>query len=182
MSKKTDAITYTILAFAALIIMVYNFIEEKIIKIYNFIVENYLLIICWVVLYYLIKYFIKKYGWLGFLPDYLVKSQKEVAASNKLEELRDVSNSLDVNYVYLMFDSSLELYKIGYSKDAKYRERTLQGQRPTIELISKKEYPSKTKARQIESLLHKKYASKRTRGEWFKLEKKDIDYLKGYLI
>ena len=174
MSKKTDAFTYTILGFAAIIIVIYNFIVE-------YYLEIIYVVVCCLALYYFIKHLSKKYGWLGFLPDYLVKNQKEIDAANELEGLRDVSNSLDVNFVYLMYDPSLELHKIGHSKDAKYREKTLQGQRPTIELVSKKEYPSKNKARQIESLLHKKYASKRTRGEWFKLEKKDIDYVKGYL-
>ena len=109
------------------------------------------------------------------------ENKKENAATNELERLRDDSNKIDYNYVYLMFDSSLSLHKIGYSKDAKYREKTLQGQRPTIELLSKKRYLNKTKARQIESLLHKKFDSKRTRGEWFKLEESDIEYIIGYL-
>ena len=106
---------------------------------------------------------------------------EQTEATNKLEDLRDVSNSSDLNYVYLMYDPSLGLHKIGHSKDAIYREKTLQGQRPSIELLSKKQYPSKKKARQIELLLHKKFASKRTRGEWFRLEKNDIDYVEGYL-
>ena len=174
MSKKSDTFLYAALGFAAMLIMVYNFIIE-------YFLEIIYVVVCFLALYYIIKHLSEKYGWLGFLPDYFFKNQKEIDAANELEELRDVSNSRDVNYVYLMYDPSLELYKIGYSKDAKYREKTLQGQRPTIELISKKEYPSKTKARQIESLLHNKYTSKRTRGEWFRLKKKDVDYVKGYL-
>jgi len=109
------------------------------------------------------------------------QDSKSNEANDELENLRDVSNSLDVNFVYLMYDPSLEMYKIGFSKKPEHRERTLQGQRPTIELISKKEYPSTAKARQIEKLLHKKYHQKRTRGEWFKLEDRDVQYIKGYL-
>lgn len=153
MAKKSDFIAGIPIVFFFLIAIVIEHIEIVII-----------FIIVAIGMYFLLK-----------------EDKKSNEATDELERLRDVSNSLDVNFVYLMYDPSLEMHKIGYSKDAEYREKTLQGQRPTIELIAKKEYSSKIKARQIESLLHKKYHNKRTRGEWFKLEENDIQYIKGYL-
>ena len=77
MSKKTDAFTYTILGFAAIIIVIYNFIVE-------YYLEIIYVVVCCLALYYFIKHLSKKYGWLGFLPDYLVKNQKEII---KIESL-----------------------------------------------------------------------------------------------
>ncbi len=77
-------------------------------------------------------------------------------------------------YVYLMVDTTNQFYKIGISNNPKYREHTLQCDKPTIELLCAKEYPSRPIALSIESALHKTYGSKRIRGEWFKLDEVDI--------
>ena len=87
--------------------------------------------------------------------------------------------SSDVNdaecYVYLMHDTTNGFYKIGISNKPEYRERTLQSEKPTIELIRAKQYPSRDIAEAIESSLHKVFSSKRIRGEWFSLDEKDVD-------
>tara|TARA_B100000513_G_scaffold138416_1_gene62816 strand:+ start:357 stop:893 length:537 start_codon:yes stop_codon:yes gene_type:complete len=177
MSKKSDSFAYGLLGIIAILYVIFE-------TIYHFIIDHYVQIInlSLLVLFTILclRFLSKKYRWFSFLKILFLK-KKELKAYKELEELRGVRNTLVVNYVYLMYDPSLELYKIGHSKDAEFRERTLQGQRPTIELVSKRQYPSRDSARKIESLLHKKFDSKRIRGEWFKLEKTDVDYLKEYL-
>lgn len=71
--------------------------------------------------------------------------------------------------VYLMVDHNTGLHKIGRSKSPLKRERTLQSEKPTIELIA--HWESTTKK---EKELHKKYNEKRVRGEWFDLTNQDI--------
>lgn len=84
-------------------------------------------------------------------------------------------------YVYLMIDTINNFHKIGISNNPKYREHTLQSDKPTIELLCAKEYPSRDIATAIESSLHKVYAPKRIRGEWFNLEEADIENIKQTL-
>lgn len=77
-------------------------------------------------------------------------------------------------YVYLMKDVANGFHKIGISNNPEYREGTLQSEKPTIELVCAKQFPSRTIAKAIESALHKTYETKHLRGEWFQLEAKDI--------
>ena len=81
---------------------------------------------------------------------------------------------LDHCFVYLMCDSKNGYHKIGISKTPEYRERTLQSEKPTIEMVCAKEYPSRKIAEAIESALHKVYERERIRGEWFNLSKTDV--------
>ena len=85
-------------------------------------------------------------------------------------------------YVYLMVDTTNNFYKIGISNDPKYREHTLQSDKPTIELICAKAFPSRVIAEAIESALHKAFSKKRIRGEWFNLTDEDVRYLCETLI
>lgn len=93
----------------------------------------------------------------------------------------DVKPEDEKCYVYLMFDTSNNYYKIGESKNPQYRERTLQSEKPCIELLCAKRYPNKTLARTIEQALHKTYKDKRIRGEWFDLTEKDVSEIKEVL-
>lgn len=68
---------------------------------------------------------------------------------------------------YLMLDKNTGFTKIGRSIHPKKREVTLQSQKPTIILL-------KVCDDNVESELHKKYAKKRQRGEWFKLSQEEI--------
>lgn len=77
-------------------------------------------------------------------------------------------------YVYLMKDTSNGYYKIGISKDPVYRERTLQSEKPTIELVKKKLFTSRKNSKEVEKLLHEKFLSDNVRGEWFSLDKQDV--------
>lgn len=80
-----------------------------------------------------------------------------------------------MTYVYIMIDHNTKYYKIGRSDNPLKREKTLQSEKPTIELIHKFkcEYG-------IEKELHNLYKHKRIRGEWFKLDNDDIWYIKTY--
>lgn len=68
---------------------------------------------------------------------------------------------------YLMVDDSTGLYKIGKSKDPKYREGTFQSAKPTVRMLL-------TCDLNIETALHREYDDKRVRGEWFRLTPADV--------
>ncbi len=78
-------------------------------------------------------------------------------------------------FIYLMADTTNGFTKIGYSKKPKHRERTLQSEKPTIELIWKKEGTRKN-----EKELHELFAHCRIRGEWFNLTRSDIELINNY--
>jgi len=80
-------------------------------------------------------------------------------------------------FVYLMRDTTNGYFKIGISNNPKYREKTLQSEKPTIELLASKQYPSRQVAENLESSLHRMFTSKRIRGEWFNLDDIEIELL-----
>lgn len=94
-------------------------------------------------------------------------------------ETREVKVNTDIKdnecYVYLMHDTSNDYYKIGISNKPYYRERTLQSEKPTIELIASKRYPVRKIAESFEKSLHSVYDDKRLRGEWFELDEYDVN-------
>lgn len=77
-------------------------------------------------------------------------------------------------YVYLMKDTSNGYHKIGISNTPEYRERTLQSEKPTIEMLACKKFPTRKIAESIESALHTSYSQQRLRGEWFNLTDADV--------
>ena len=80
-----------------------------------------------------------------------------------------------------MNDTSNGYYKIGMSNNPEFRESTLQSEKPTIVKVCHKKYPSRKIAHAFESALHHVYESKRIRGEWFRLNEKDIWEIKQTL-
>lgn len=84
-------------------------------------------------------------------------------------------------YVYLMIDLKNNYHKIGISNNPEYREKTLQSEKPTIEMLCSKRFPNRKIASSFEQALHQVYATKRIRGEWFDLSKNDIEELKETL-
>jgi len=80
-----------------------------------------------------------------------------------------------------MIDTTNKYHKIGISKDPEYRERTLQSEKPTIELVTREKFQSKKMALSIEKLLHEKYKTKNLRGEWYDLCETDITKIKEIL-
>ncbi len=87
----------------------------------------------------------------------------------------------DFCFVYLMHDLSNGYYKIGISNNPEYRERTLQSEKPTIEMIKSKRFPTRGIAESIEKALHVNYSEKRLRGEWFELDIIDVENIKETL-
>lgn len=67
-----------------------------------------------------------------------------------------------VGYIYIMRDTTNNYIKVGFSNNPKYRESTLQAEKPTIELVKK----FKGSMSQ-EQTAHRILAKYRIRGEWF---------------
>ena len=99
------------------------------------------------------------------------------AGSNVVESENDIEKC----FVYLMIDTTNDFHKIGISNNPLYRERTLQSEKPTIELIASKEFPNRQIAESIEKALHNTYRDKNIRGEWFNFTKQDINDIKETL-
>lgn len=78
-------------------------------------------------------------------------------------------------FIYLMEDTTNGFYKIGRSQNPVYREETLLALKPTIEL----RHTFKGEETD-EFILHKKFAEKRIRGEWFSLDQNDVEEIKKY--
>ena len=78
--------------------------------------------------------------------------------------------------VYLMKNGRNGYIKIGFTKnEPKFREKTFQSEEPEVELINYW-YGSMLD----EEKLHEKFAEKRLRGEWFNLNKDDINQIEEY--
>lgn len=74
-------------------------------------------------------------------------------------------------FTYLMLNTRNGYHKIGRSVNPEYREQTLQAEEPEVELVWKT-------PKDIERKLHKKFAAKRMRGEWFDLSVEDVQYIR----
>ena len=74
---------------------------------------------------------------------------------------------------YLMKDFFRGVHKIGKSINPQVRERTLQSEVPTIELVHVID-------EDIEKHLHEKFSAKRIRGEWFNLSNNDLNYITSW--
>ena len=86
----------------------------------------------------------------------------------------DYSDVFDWCYVYLMKDLTNGYFKIGISNNPQYREHTLQSEKPTIEMIGNKKFPSRKIAEAFEKALHQAYSNQHIRGEWFSLSGFDV--------
>lgn len=91
-------------------------------------------------------------------------------ANHAIEALNKNSNIFLRQKTYLIKDNRTGATKIGKSNNPYKREKTLQSEVLSLELL----YICDDN---IESLLHKKYKDKRIRGEWFNLTDKDIEYI-----
>ncbi len=95
-----------------------------------------------------------------------------IALRNKLDDNSEkvVNNEVVIQKTYLIKNNRNGLYKIGKSYDPKYRERTLQSEEPDISMVKMWDYD-------IEEFLHRKYDECRVRGEWFKLNKTQVNFI-----
>lgn len=118
----------------------------------------------------LLRYFVTDYINLVHqeVPEYRFPHKSLVSESTK------GTYQFDWCYVYLMKDLANGYYKIGISNKPEYRERTLQSEKPSIELLCAKKFPSRQIAESIESALHSTFGNKRIRGEWFMLDEFDV--------
>lgn len=116
----------------------------------------------------------------SFIKDFRNVVKKNVP-QEQLEENNETETIQKECYVYLMIDTTNNFHKIGISNKPKYREHTLQSDKPTIELVCSKAFPTRAVAEAFESSLHRVYASKRIRGEWFNLDDADVEVIKQAL-
>lgn len=97
------------------------------------------------------------------------------------DNINDILNNIrneKKSYVYMLIDNSISNYiKIGKTNSLKNREKTLQAQKPTYQIYKYIETITEKEAFSIEKKLHKQYADKRIRGEWFELDKTEINNL-----
>ncbi len=80
-----------------------------------------------------------------------------------------------VGKIYLMNDMRNGFIKIGFSKEPKFREKTLQSEVPEVEIIC---FFDGSLA--DEKTLHGFFYEKRVRGEWFNLDSNDMKYIRNY--
>ncbi len=105
-----------------------------------------------------------------------MKPMKRVDFIDKVDFYRNIFDDsylktivVGKEYVYLMVNTETSYFKLGFSKDPRYREKTLQSQEPVVHLIAFWEANL-----QSEKELHRKYKAKRERGEWFWLNFEEL--------
>jgi hypothetical protein len=89
-----------------------------------------------------------------------------VSAEKQIEQ-----NESEETFVYLMSHAN-GLTKIGFSKNPKAREKTLQAEDPRLEIVLI--VPA---CKETENRLHEIFKSVRKRGEWFELQPHHIDWI-----
>tara|TARA_R100000951_G_scaffold57000_1_gene47848 strand:- start:7 stop:510 length:504 start_codon:yes stop_codon:yes gene_type:complete len=128
-------------------------------------------------------YYIKQENYKLISENESLKKDNQNLEYNILEKQRHIENLVDKIYrkankknneknpkTYLIKNNHTKLYKIGYSKNPKHRERTLQSQEPNIKMV-------KIWDKNIEKKLHKLYSEYRVRGEWFNLTPIQVKYI-----
>lgn len=90
--------------------------------------------------------------------------------------LTGIDHARNIGFVYLMRNNRHKFVKIGFSKQPKFREKTLQSEEPEIEIIR-----SHRGTIRDEKQLHLDYAKHRVRGEWFDLSDIQINTISALL-
>jgi len=94
--------------------------------------------------------------------------KKLVAKKPKVKKVK--KNNTKNKKTYILKDNNTGYYKIGKSINPLNREKTLQSEKPTYQMI-------KIFDKDVEYELHKKYNNQRQRGEWFNLNNTQVKYI-----
>jgi hypothetical protein len=113
---------------------------------------------------------------LQMMTDNQYRMDVEEHQSQQKREKKDFKKHESQNrptYLYLMRDNRTNDVKIGHGKIPVYREKTLQSEKPDIDLIVawRGTAPEEKK-------LHEEFSNKRKRGEWFTLTEDDVENIK----
>ena len=95
--------------------------------------------------------------------------EKEQRRLRKLKEQK-IKEKKNLTKTYILKDNTNNTYKIGKSINPLKREKTLQSEKPNLKLI-------KIFENNIEKELHGLYKDCRLRGEWFKLNNVQLEYI-----
>ena len=113
--------------------------------------------------------------------DYMCELEK-IENYTPIDEYNNFNDNIKEEcFLYLMIDTTNNHHKIGISNNPIYRERTLQSEKPTIELVTSKKFPSRQIALSIERALHETFKAKNIRGEWFVLNEMEVNEIKETL-
>lgn len=116
----------------------------------------------------------------------LSKSAQKSLPDDKYKEIREkwenvyslyIKQFKNPGYVYLLKTNiDCDYYKIGLTKNPNKRYKQIS---PKMPFELEKVHLIKTNCRyKLEELLHEKYKNKRIKGEWFKLNNKDVEFIK----
>jgi hypothetical protein len=106
------------------------------------------------------------------------KNDYSICIRNLVEIKKEDSPEKFINgltKVYIMIDKNNGYYKIGRSHNPIYREKTLQSEKPSVELMHA--FDARIKD---EKIIHDMFCNKRIRGEWFDLSGSDITKIFDY--
>lgn len=104
--------------------------------------------------------------------DYLYEKRISHQCTESKRITRKIRNETSI---YLIRNNRNGYYKIGRSNNAEFRERTLQAEEPEIEMIHSFNGTVKN-----EKDLHVHFKEKHVRGEWFRLNDFDVNYVKSF--
>ena len=114
---------------------------------------------------------INKYNYK--IKERIVTEMKELNSNNKIPR-----NKIIKGYIYII--KSKNLYKIGRAINIRNRVKTYRTENPFgIKVILQQKVNDYIG---IETKLLKKFKSKQVKGEWFKLNKQDIEQIKQFLL
>jgi hypothetical protein len=93
--------------------------------------------------------------------------------------IRDRLRKLVITYVYLLYETGEGYHKIGITANPRVRFYSITRGTPhrvdLLHLIACEGLQN----RKLESELHKRYAAKRIKGEWFQLDPADVEAIRG---
>lgn len=124
--------------------------------------------------------------WLN--PFFKIKSIKQIVEGQDYNSIfKDIFNTQNIKieqscHLYLMQDLSTMLYKIGISKVPIYREKTLQSEKPTINMIYSKVFVDRKAAYFTEQNIHANFKKNRIRGEWFSFSSIEVKQIESYFL